>query len=756
MKYLNCKLRRDIFKNWTQFFSVFLMAFLSVLVFVGLQGSWRGLEVSLEDYIESSNLPDSWLQSIGFTSETIQQIESISGIDNVTAKIRIQTTVETDLEQKKYIIFDTFDNTEMHYNLIDGEELDNSANGIWINKEYMDKNGIEVGDYIEIKYGNTKSSLKVLGIIQSADRIYFTGASEFMAPNYSNYGYGYITEEAIRSNFEYQGLPNILEIYGHNEKIREKAEDILGNSFITYYDRDTLIDVSEPLDRVGQIRNLSFMFSFIFILLAILAMYTTIRRLIETQIKEIAVLKAMGFSNRKIGVHYGSFGALVGCGGAILGTAIAPILSSFVLWTQKSMFSIPNWKISYSLSSLIVTLLVIAVCIVSALFASKDAISGLPALFLRGTIEKKGRKFFLEKINKLWKKIKFEKRWAIRDAAANRVRLIMGIVGVTGGMMLLIVGFGSPDSIFRLVDKAYTEDFSYDKRLEVKNYEEAKDDYEGQWLQILQARYSPDDGYNRLLIIISEGEYVNVKTVDGEKIKDDGLYITQGFADRAQIKKGDTITVKPSLYDEEFIFNVAGIITSETNQGAYIMQKTWESAGGNFYPQAILTGKNVSNAVINADPNIVSVIEINEQKDNAHVFVNSFMSVFLMIIGFAVLLVVVVLYNLGSLNFSERVRDYATLRVLGFHKKELRNITMIENIATTFIGWGLGIPLGNWFLDEYISTFSTIRLEYTSYLSIRTILLASAVVWISSLTTTMFISRRIQKLDMVEALKGVE
>ncbi len=120
------------------------------------------------------------------------------------------------------------------------------------------------------------------------------------------------------------------------------------------------------------------------------------------------------------------------------------------------------------------------------------------------------------------------------------------------------------------------------------------------------------------------------------------------------------------------------------------------------------------------------------------------------------LLVVIVLYNLGSLNFVERMRDYATLRVLGIHHKQLRNITMIENFATTFIGWLIGIPLGNWFLTQYVETFSTIRLEYISYLSIITLLVSTIIVWVSSMTTTLFVSRRIKKIDMVEALKGLE
>lgn len=756
MKYLNRKLYRDIWKNWTQFFSVFLMAFLSVLIFVGLQGSWHGLDVSLEEYIEFSNLPDLWLQGIGFTEDDIHQIESISGIEDVNEKVRIKTTVQIEDAHEKYVVLDTIDNTEMKYNILSGENVDINTEGIWLNDEFARENQISSGDYIEIQYGSIKRKVKVIGTLQSADRIYFTGTLEFLAPNYSDYGYGYISEKTLKDILEYRGMPNVLEVYGEDTALREKVEDILGDRFVAYYNRNTLVDVSEALDRVGQIKNLSFMFSCIFILLAILAMYTTIRRLIETQTKEIAVLKAIGFTNKKIGTHYASFGALVGCFGAVLGILVSPILSSFVLWTQKSMFSISEWKISYSASSLMVTFLVILVCIVSALLASRDAINGLPALFLRGTVEKKGRKFFLERIEGIWRKIKFENRWAIRDAAANRVRLMMGIVGVTGGMMLLIVGFGTPDSINHLVNKAYTEDFSYVKRLDVSVYEDAKDRYEGQWVQITQARYSPDDGYNRLLIIISDGDYVNMKTSERLPIDDDGVYVTQGFADRAQLKVGDEITIYPAMYEQEFVFIIAGIITSETNQGAYIMQNAWEEAGGRFSPQTILVNGDISDNEIASDSNIISVIEIEDQKENAYEFVDSLMSVFLMIIAFAILLVVVVLYNLGSLNFVERERDYATLRVLGFHKKELRNITMIENIATTFLGWILGVPLGIWFLNLYVSTFSTIRLEYTSYVSAKTMILASVVVWGASMTTTLFISHRIKKLDMVEALKGVE
>ena len=265
MKYLNKKLRRDIFRHWTQFFSVFLMAFLSVLLFVGMQGGWRGLEVSLNNFIESSELPDVWVFGIGFTAEDISEIENIPGIESTVEKTRVLATVHTD--QTQYIWLDTFDPSSVIPYLVEGEEISNittSRNGIWINREYARENQITVGQTINVQLGEVENDLEVLGIILSADRIYFTGTYEYIAPN-SNYGFGIISEATLREDFRYLWPHNLVEIRGSYENLRERLEDILENRHLGFFDRDNLLYVSEPLARVGQFRNLSFLFSSIFI-----------------------------------------------------------------------------------------------------------------------------------------------------------------------------------------------------------------------------------------------------------------------------------------------------------------------------------------------------------------------------------------------------------------------------------------------------------------------------------------------------------
>lgn len=757
MKYLDLKLRRDLRKNWQQFFSVFLMSLLSVLIFVGLQGAWHGLEKSLDSFISSSNVPDIWVQTTNLTDYEVDQIKSLDGVKSVVPETRITTEIDSKSNSDKYLILDSFSTSSQQIaNVTEGAKFSSTVdNGIWINKEYAVSNNLSVGDNLKITLAGKTANVKILGFVQSADRIYFTGSLEYIAPNYNNYAYGYISKNTMDKLLGTQVPSNLVEIYSSNADIRDEIEDILGNKLVTYYNQKTLTDVSEATDRVGQIRNLSYLFSFIFILLAILAMFTTIRRLIESQTKEIAVIKALGYSNSQVTRHYISFGLLVGTIGAVLGAIVSPAMSWFVLETQKTMFSLPNWQIAYSWSSLLVIILVILICSLSAYFASRKAIKGLPAVFLRGK-SKEVKHVSIERISFLWNKFSDETKWAVRDAFINRVRVLMGIIGVSGSMMLLIAGIGMPISMNHLVDKAYNEDFSYSKRLTVSDYELADKTYDGQWVQISQAHFSKDDGYSRLLIVISQGNFVNATTSKGEAIKEGGLYVTNGFAEAANIKVGDKMKVIPYHDGKEYTFKVKGIVTSETNQGAYIMSSTFEKAGGAFNPSTLLVGDNISSRQLSNDSNVQSVIKKNNQERNAYDFVNSLMSVFLMIIGFALLLVVVVLYNLGSLNFVERTRDYATLQVLGFSKRNLQNITMIENLITTSVGWMIGIPMGIWFLRQYVATFSTIRIEYTAYVTWQVLLLASLLVWLTSLLTTVVISRRIKKIDMVEALKGVE
>ena len=777
MRYLNIKLRRDLLRNWTQFFAVFLMATLSVLAFVGLEGAWRGMDNSVTALIKDSNLADSWILATGFTEDDIKAIRDLEDVSNISVKTRVQASVQQTGENSYLFIESLGDEQISKPTVIYGEGPAHDLEGIWIDLYYTQAHNILVGDYVDIDVHGSVSSLEVRGIILSPTKMYFTGTTDFAFPSPELFGYGIVADSVMEGQLAPMAAPNFVELVhtGNSESkkginnsssdgntLRDTIPEILENRYISYFDRTTFSEVSYAIETPAQLQGLSFLFGFIFILLSVLAMYTTIKRLIEVQTKDIATLKALGYSSRSIGLHYASFGLLVGGVGASVGLLSAPPISNIVLGTQQGMYYLPNWTIAYGWTSVLVALGIILICTLSAYWASGKARTGLPVAYLRGDNTKAGKSLPAKEYRGLWHKMSYGGRWAWRDGTSNLVRALMGIVGVAGGMMLLMAGLGMQDSLHSQIEGSFGTEFTHAARIRtsmqssVQDNENLRDELNGQWVQSLFARTTPDDGFTRILTIFDDGDYIQLQTLEGNYLQQGGVYITEGFAQALDLQVGDRLRLRVSMDINSYDFEVQGILASSTPQGTYIHADTWQDAGGSFQPQEMLVGNSGRINNLQADPRIEQVILVEDQRQSAENMIEGLEVIMNLIVGFAILLVVVVLYNLGALSFTERTRDYATLRVLGFHRREIRALAMRENIATTLLGWLLGIPLGYWFLGQYVGTFSSFRIVYYPDLQMSSFIIASCVVIGCALATTFLLSRRIRKIDMVEATKGVE
>ena len=764
MRYLNKKLRRDLRRNWTQFFSVFLMAALSVLAFAGLEGAWRGMDNSVTTFVEESNLADSWIYATHFTDDNIEEIRAIEGVSDISAVSRLQTSVSIN-GSDTYLFVENFGNKDISIPaIIEGRDITSAHRGIWIDAEYAKYHNIDIGDYITVDAFDSETSLEVLGTIISPVRMGFTGTTDFVLPEPQLFGYGMVSDCVMLNYLAPHSLPNFLEIVHDNSRVRAAAPDILGESYIAYFDWDTSPEVYAVILAPGELQELSFLFSALFILLAILAMYTTIKRLVEVQTRDIATLKGLGYSNRAIGLHYSSYGLVVGLLGAFAGLAFAPPISNIVLDTQRNMYSLPSWGIFYYWKSIaILILLLVLICVIASFWASKSARRGLPAAYLRGDSAKVGKPTFIEGIRPLWSRVSYGARWTWRDGMSNPMRILMGIIGVAGGMMLLIAGFGLPDSLDEMIEVSYGTEFVHEMRVRINPLNSdaentaLRDEVQGQKIQSFLARVSPDDeAFGRIVTIFEEGDYINLQTVDGEPLGQAGAYITEGFANSAGLQVGDSVRLYLPMSTDSHTFDIVGMIASSLPQSLYINSSAWQDVGEDFQPTELLVGSSSRIDELRDDSRVTRVTLVEDQRRSITGMTENLGTIFNLITGFAILLVVVVLYNLGALSFTERMRDYATLRVLGFHRNEIRALVMRENIVTTLIGWIAGIPLGFWFMNQYLGAFSNHALVFYPHIELQSIALASLVVIGCSLTTTFLLSRRIRKIDMVEAIKGVE
>jgi len=762
------------------------MAALSALAFVGLEGAWRGMDNSTTEFVQESNLADSWIFATEFTKGDIQAIRNTEGVYDISVKTRLQASVQQS-GKGSYLFIESLGNENISKpTVVYGEDLAPELEGIWINLDYAQTHNILVGDYVDVNAHGLESSLKVRGIILSPTRIYFTGTTDFSFPKPGLFGYGVVPDSVMKHQLAPMAAPNFVEVVhidgaasssdsedsNGGSILREAAPEILGNRYLSYSDRTTFAEVSYVLERPSQLQGLSLMFAFVFVLLSVLAMHTTIKRLIEVQMKDIATLKGLGYSSRMIGFHYASFGLLVGGIGSAVGLLSAPPISNIVLDSQ-SEFSLPSLTIAYSWTSLLVALGITSICTLSAFWASGKARKGLPVAYLRGGSAKASSALPAKERRGLWSKMSFGGRWAWRDGSSNPIRVLMGIVGVAGGMMLLMAGFGMPDSMHSQIESSLGAEFTHEARIRMnmlncaQDNEDLRDELDGQWMQSLIARATPDDGFSRVLTIFDDGDYIQLKTTEGDYVwqehqrkrqagQQGGVYITEGFAQSTDLQVGDRLQLRVSMDANSYDFEIMGILASSTPQGTYVHASIWQDAGGTFQPQEMLIGDSGTVDDLRSDPRIDQVILVEDQRQSIENMLEDLGSIFNLIIGFAVLLVIVVLYNLGALSFTERTRDYATLRVLGFHRREIRALAMRENIATTLLGWLVGIPLGYWFLGQYVGTFSSFRIVYYPDLQMSSLIIASCIVIGCSLATTFLLSKRIRKINMVEAVKGVE
>ncbi|MBQ2579988.1 MAG: ABC transporter permease, partial [Ruminococcus sp.] len=449
----------------------------------------------------------------------------------------------------------------------------------------------------------------------------------------------------------------------------------------------------------------------------------------------------------------------VSAAGTALGYAGSFVFSKLVLRSQQAMVSLPQWDIRHTPWSLAVILLIVLLSVAASVLATRKSLRGLPAENAQQKTSQ-GKTTIIEHAGFIRRKTGFGMRWTLRDASSHKSRILLGIVSVCGSFMLLIVGSGTPDSIGSMIGRTYSEEFLYEYKLTLGTSNTAEqtaqlcDELDGQLVQTVQGRITSDSTETcfKPVTVFSDGEMLGLETTGGEKLGQNAVYITEGMADTLGIKKGDTIGLFPSMSAQSFEFEIAGIVPSSMPQTLYIGSQCWADAGAQFRPTHMLC-KGIDIAALQSDTRISQITASEQLESNLAQFRTKFSGVFTLMKIVAFVLVIIVLYNLSTLSFLERTKQYNTFRVLGFHFGEIRRLASFENIIILLFGTLVGIPFGYKFLDVYCATFSNASMKFYPVLKAVSLVFTCAVVVVCTVITTVLLSRRIRKIDMVQALK---
>ena len=778
MKYFLIKTYRDISQNWIQFLAVFLMALLSLSIYSGMEGVWHGLDrVSLK-YYSDTNIADYWVYASDITIDNFKAIKETDEVTEADLSMAVSVTYSnSDNDNSRYFLkMRTLsdDTSVSKFILQDGYEFTSELeNGIWLDSSFAEAHDIKVGDEVHISFmGELNKIFIVQGLVLSSEYIYYTGSTTEIVPNHVLYGYSFVSEKSAKEFFGRIAF-NELRIKANEgtspEIIQDKIKIELGGSYLDTVHRDDIPAVSQVTKEVNQMQIMAQMFSFVFILLALLTMYTTMSRLIDTQRTEIGLLKALGFCNISLRIHYAIYGLIVSTLGGLLGAILGPVVvSPAVMSIKKATLVLPSWEIKTSFITYLIVLLIVVCCLLSCVIASQRSLREVPAVSMRNKIPKEGKKIFFERIPFFWNRFSSEWKWIFRDISRAKLRTIVGIVGIAGGLTLIVAGFGFSDSINNSNYYVYHIQANYQQKLLLNDIVLPEDIIiidgraeKNQWVMENVAEFENDDINKKgLLSVMDEGDLLLFEDMNRKSISltDNGAFITRKLANKIGVNIGDTVEIHVIGSQNYFQVKIDDIVYSPSPQGIFLTRDYFESLNGNFTPTSVLVKDN-NNTVYNVYTDVASVKEsvtVEMQEENMNIMSKSVITIIRLLIIASLLLSAVIIYNLGSLNYVERYREYATMKVLGFYQKEICALMLRENVFILLIGLILGVPISIKFLNEYIGIVAFDSFEWIAQINPLSFGMCIAIIAVCSIAVTLLLSKKVKKIIMVEALKSID
>ena len=760
------KLLRDLWVNRIQFISIFLMSFLGIWIFVGINAESTGGFQAAERYYERCNLADLWLNGDGFSEEEKEQIADLRGVNSAQRRLTVDGDIE--LGGKKHSMETLFieQNEISQMDLIEGEVFDENLDGFWMEEFFAKANHLAIGDTVTIRLTGTDMTGLIRGYVRHPEYAYYLTAEETVMPNYANYGY--VICSTKQYPFEHlvynQMLIDTAELSDlETENLKNRIKKQIDRESVVVTDRDQNESYMTFDSEMKQHETMGMMFSVVFLLIAVLGIVTTMTRMTANQRIQIGTLKALGFSKRVIMRHYVSYGFCISLAGSVLGAVVGYFtMPGIIFGAFEGAYVIPNLAPALSAESVAAIILAVIVSTFVSFMACKKELNDPPAITLKPAVPKKMVHTSLEKSG-IWLKMNFSTQWNLRDIMRNKVRTLMGIVGVCGCMMLMIGALGCYDSIYGMMNWMYddlmtartkilmSQDADYYTTLDYAKQ------YRGQMIQENAIEFISDNKRKTgTLTVLDSGSYMHYQGVNLENISlsKSGISMTKKMADSLSIECGDYVQWHIIGEDEWKKTRVTALYRDPSVQGITMYRGTFEDLECSFRPTAVLTNKTASASLIDQDE-IQTVMSIQDMR-LAFASSMEMMNIMIgMMIAGAVILGVVVLYNLGVLSFVEKTREIATLKVLGFKSSKIRGILLKQNFWITTLGVLVGIPIGYILLIGICQTLPD-SMDLVPIVSAKSYLFSIIGTFVVSIGVNIILSAKVNTINMVDALKGVE
>ena len=798
---LNKKILRDIWKNKSQFITIFLMVFLAVFAFAGVHAYMDGMKESSKIYYENQNLQDLWLTSENFKEDKLEEIKKIDNVKNVERLLTINANV---IDSERFInpdnnkpisdlviecnFIETNEINKMY--LIDGEEYSKDKIGLWLDY-YLAKNiGIKVGDELELSIEGNNFKEKVMGLVEVPDHVYFIKDESAIFPAHNDFGFAYLSINEFPKNYIFD---KVLETNEVQDAINNLKDFNIEDAYVFPYaivDVDDTSKVNETKNKIkddvddiitATLRDDNFsyegykreaeegdtysgVFSGLFVFIAILSVVTTMNRFVKKERTQIGTLKALGIRKSKITRMYVNYGLFISAIASFLGIVLGNLLiGNYFLEMEMVYYEIPYYNIvTIPLVYEVAVGIVVIITLVTYLSCRKILKEPTAqALRIEQPKVKVNENSFTTK--KVFNKLSLSTKWNIRDVVRSKARTIMALVGIAGCTMLVVTAFGMFDSLKSYVAWEFETINNFEYKLSLgsdytnKQYDEIISKYGNNTSQTVGIEFkNKDDIAIKPLTIYNSNGLLQV--TDHSKIpftmKDDGVYITEKMSQVNNLKIGDIVEWHIVDSDNWYKTKIVGLNRDPQAQQFNCTKAFFDTLNEEYKADSVYTNNDLSNI---QDISGVNTIQTKKNlEDGMNSMLNMMYSLIFVLIAVSIILAVVIIYNLGILSFTEKEYQFATLKVLGFKYKQIKKIFIKQNIWIGVFAIIIALPLGNYMTDYIFKNAIGDSYDFEAMIKPATFILSGLGTFIVVYIVNQFLARKIKKIDMVSSLKGNE
>ncbi len=538
----------------------------------------------------------------------------------------------------------------------------------------------------------------------------------------------------------------------------------------------------------NRMKAIATVFPLFFIIVAGLVCLTTMTRMVEEERGLIGTYKALGYGKATIALKYVIYAFLASLTGAVIGCAAGLRLFPYIIYESWNIiYQMPAIKYaSHTILSVVAVASLILVTLIATLYSCYNELSEVPSALMRPKAPKNGKKILLEHTF-IWKHLSFTKKVTMRNIFLYKKRFFMTVIGIAGCGALITAGFGIKDSVQSIIDNQYGQIIHYDNILVFnKNADSdarnnlsdkiSSDEYYKS--SLMDYAYTAEvkipgsaDDYSTEITVVNDTsaymDYVTFRTRRSKKtieLDDSGVIISEKLAKDLNVKEGDNVLIHDED-NKQATVKVSGVMEMYINNYIFMTSEYYSQVFG-YTPDnnrilGILTsdGDDIQSVIGDrylTDNNVKSLTFVKANITRFENMIQSLDLVTWVLIISAGMLAFVVLYNLTNVNISERIREIATIKVLGFYDREVGEYVYRENIILTLIGGVFGLLLGM-ALHAYIMT--TIELDgvmFGTKINISSFLISYGITILFSLLINIFMYPSLKKIPMVESLKSVE